>query len=565
MESHSVPTGIEVPLYPEIRKAESMTDYDREIFRKVASALARRRLEALSLYVALPHAKAFHADHAPERLVRGSNRAGKTLIAAVEVAFALMGTDPYNKYPKKDGRAFLIGKNGKHLGQVMYRKLFRAGAFQIIKNNHTGLFEVYQPWRKEHLDNKKHTKLAPPLIPARYVASVSWENKKEQIPNMVTMANGWEASFFSSLASHQQGSDIDLAWFDEEIMDTEWYKECSRGLMDRGGVFIWSATPQAGCEQLFDLHQQAEEQRSWETPNITEYFLSIRDNPYISEKDKQLFASKLTDEDDYNVRIKGEFAIVSFRVYPEFDMHIHGCDPFHVPDYWTRYLVVDPGRQVCACLFAAVPPPGSEHEGHIFLYDQLYMRKCSAKIFADEVFHKSRGQSFHAFIIDANEGRKAQTGSGITIEYAYSEALAKREISSYTTGNGFVWGSDDLGGGLEAIRKLLSISRKGKPILQVMRGKCTDLEYELERYRYSRKLTTAGYMLTDTPEKKNDHLIDCLRYLSVYEPEWYPARKKKSAASGWARKQLNLKKQRAMRKGPMDDSISLGPRQNAYV
>ena len=536
---------------------------DRAQFRKAVSSLVRRRLESLSLYQPLPQAMPFHASHSSERIVRGSNRSGKTNAAAIEVARAVLGRDPQNKYPQNDGRAFLVGKNGKHLGQVMYRKLFRRGSFDIIKNNRTGLFEVYQPWKPDHLANRKAKKWAPPLIPASYIADISWEKKGEQIPSLVRLKNGWELSFFTSLGECQQGSDIDLAWMDEEIPNPEWYVELSARLLDRSGKFIWSATPQAGSEQLFDLHQSAEEQKSWEKPVVEEYFFSLRDNPYISEKDKSLFATKLTGEEDYRVRVLGEFAIVSFRVFPEFDMYIHGCDPFHVPANWTRYLVVDPGRQVCACLFAAVPPPSDQHAGHIYLYDQLYIKRCSAAKFAKEVMHKSRGQQFYAYIIDSREGRKAQTGSGVTVETAYSEALALEKLSSQTTGNGFVWGSDDLEGGLEAMRKCLEISPNGKPVLQVMREKMSDLEYELERYRYARKRTANGFILTDKPEKKNDHLIDCFRYLSVYEPDWHPPLKTKVKES-WPRKQMRLKKEKAMAGGE-GNTILLGPKQNGYA
>lgn len=544
-------------------KNRGLSDSDKQQFRKVVSSLVRRRLESLAIYVPLPHAVAFHASRASERVVRGSNRSGKTNCAAVEVARAVLGRDPHNKYPQTDGRAFLVGKNGKHLGQVMYRKLFRRGAFDIIKNNHTGLFEVYQPWKPEHLAGKKSKKWAPPLIPASYIEEISWEKKGEQIPSLVRLKNGWELSFFTSLGECQQGSDIDLVWMDEEIPNPEWYVECSARLLDRSGKFIWSATPQAGSEQLFDLHQAAEEQKSWESPVVEEYFFSLRDNPYIPEKDKELFAIKLSNEEDYRVRILGEFAIVSFRVFPEFDMFIHGCDPFHVPDAWTRYMVVDPGRQVCACLFAAVPPPSEERAGHVYLYDQLYIKRCSAAKFASQVMHKSRGQQFYAYIIDSREGRKAQTGIGVTVETAYSEALAKEKLSSQTTGNGFVWGSDDLEGGLEAIRKWLGIANSGKPVLQVMREKLTDLEYELERYRYARKRTANGFILTDKPEKKNDHLIDCLRYLAIYEPDWHPRIKPKVKES-WPRRQMRLKKEKALA-GEGANTISLGPRQNGYA
>src|SRR5262245_2732952 len=77
---------------------------------------AKRQAEALKLYVPLPRQFEFHASFVRQRLLRGSNRSGKTLGAAVEVARAVSGTDPYDKYPKYDGRAFCVGKNLDHVG-----------------------------------------------------------------------------------------------------------------------------------------------------------------------------------------------------------------------------------------------------------------------------------------------------------------------------------------------------------------------------------------------------------------------------------------------------------------
>lgn len=542
------------PRLPKWEEPITLTDYERSVLRRLAVTMARRRLESVSLYDPLPAAKNFHSSKAPERLLRGSNRAGKTLTAAEEVAVAVTARDPYKKYPENDGRAFLIGKDGKHLGQVMYRKLFRAGAFWIIKNNDTGLFETFKPWLPEHQAAAKHKKLAPPLIPSRYVKEVAWENKKEQTPNVVRLTNGWELSFFSSLAKPPQGSDLDLVWFDEEIVDPEWYVEMSARLLDRNGKFIWSATPQAGSEQLYDLHQEAETQRNEKSPRIEESFLKLFDNPYIDEEAKKQFAAKLTDEDDYRVRIGGEFAIISFRIYTEFDINVHGVDPFPVPDHWSRFMVVDPGRQVCGALFLTVPPPGSKDSRHIYLYDELYIRNCSAGVFGRKAKEKTSGHEFWAFLIDSREGRKAQTGSGVTVETAYSEALKANGVQSRSTGNGFIWGSDDILGGIEAVRKLLQIGPDGDTTLKIFRHKLPNFLWEIDRYKWSR----INNMVVDKPANRNDHLMDALRYAAVYGPTWHrPLHRNRES---WAHKRIQEKKRHARRNSAMAGSgVSLGP------
>src|SRR6185369_14786047 len=151
------------------------------------------------------------------------NRSGKTLTGAVEVARAVLGLDPYGKYPVRDGVGYCIGKDQGHIGRVVYKKLFRAGAFRIIRDEQTKAWRAYRPW--EDSARKEESKPAPPLIPPRMILEIGWEDKKAEVPNVVRLVTGWELHFFSSLGKPQKGSAINLFWMDEEIVDPSWYPE----------------------------------------------------------------------------------------------------------------------------------------------------------------------------------------------------------------------------------------------------------------------------------------------------------------------------------------------------
>lgn len=476
--------------------------------RKLVGELVRRESEALNLYRPLPQQERFHACKAPERLLRGSNRAGKTLTASVEVARALLGRDPYGKYPLENGRCFAVGKDGKHLGAVMYRKLFRAGAFWMIRDLETGLWRSYDPSKDGHRQQAR--KPAPPLIPQRYIASISWEKKASEVPEIVRLINGWELNFFSSLGKPPQGSDVDLVFFDEEIIDQTWYGEMAARLIDRAGRFFWAATPQAATEQLFDLHQRCQEPKNHN--KAVEIVLLMDDNPYIPEAQKREFISKLSDE-ERRVRVFGEFAFTGYKVFPEYTDLIHGCDHFAVPPSWTRYMVVDPGHQVCAVLFAAVPPDNH----HVYVYDELYLLECNAARFGEAVAARAQGQDFEGFIIDGHMGRHTQVGSGQTVEQAYSDALRHNKVRSRRTGHGFVWGSDDIVGGIEAIKGWLRIRPDGTTKLRIFRDACKNLDSELKRYHYTR----VDGRPSDKPHQRGAvHTVDDLRYLALFDPRW---------------------------------------------
>jgi hypothetical protein len=528
--------------------AEPLSFADTARFMRVAAELVNRQCEALKLYEPLPIIDRFHACDKDERLLRGSNRAGKTLGAAVEMARAVTGQDPYGKYPKTGGKAFLIGLDEQHLGDVMYAKLFRAQAFKMIRDEETGLWRTFHQAADGH--RAAQAKWAPPLIPQRYIKEISWKDKKRFVPGVIRLTTGWEMYFFSSKGAPPQGSDIDLCWPDEEIENEAWYPEMAARLVDRKGKFYWSATPQIASQQLYDLHVRFEAG----DPNIGEFIALLEDNPHIGQTEKDKLYSKYTSDEERRVRIKGEFALSGFKVYPEYSKAIHGLDwDGPIPADWTRYMVVDPGRQVCAVLFGAVPPPGHALGDVIVLYDELYIKQCDAAKFGVLVKEKSEGVAYEAFLIDSHASRITEMGSGLNVEVQYSQALHKSGVKCRRTGCGFTWGADDPKAGQLAVHAWLRIREDGTTKLRVLRGRLPQFEWEVERYHFRR----INKLVSDEAEKKHDHLMDDLRYLAMYMPSWVkPPRVK--APDGYAVKAMKAKAQKR-RKKIGSDFVRLGP------
>ena len=513
--------------------------------RKAAIRLARLRMESLRLYEPMAHIQPFHECMAPERILRGSNQAGKTLGAAVEFARGVTGQDPEGKYPLKDGVAIVVGKDGKHNAETIFRKICRPGAFQIIKDLDTGSWRSWRPWLPEDFARRKEIRPAPPLIPARLIKEISWESLKEKQPAKMMLVNGWEVRFYSSLGSPPQGMLADIAWFDEEIVNPEWYPEVSARLIAKGGRFVWSATAQLGGAQLYDLCLVADELRGTPSPRVVEFFAHIEKNRYFTDEQRELFFSKLTEE-QRRIRVEGEFAFTALRVYPEFDLRRHGVDPFPIPGDWTRYMVVDPGRQVCAVLFIAVPPP-KDNDHHVYLYDELYIRSCNAAMFADKVREKTQGFDFQAFIIDYRGSRVRLLDSGSTVEQQYSKALKERGVESISTGSSFTWASDEVEAGIEKFRSWLNPTSDKDARLRVFRGRLPNLEYEAQRYHYQRSPKTG---LTDKPNQQHNHLMDCCRYIAMYDPRWVKPRRRPKKYDPYAIVQSKLKKLREKHGGP---------------
>lgn len=545
---------------------------EAKLAKKALIELRLREMEALRLYEPLPKIDAeFHRSRSQIRSIRGSNRSSKTTGAAVEIARAVTNSDPYSKFPATNGRVYAVGHTEIQVAEVLYKKLFKPDAFKIIRDEHTGQWRVYRPWTDKHRERERRP--APPLIPRRFIkGEPAWKDKKLGVPQKVELTTGWTIHFFASGGIPPQGMDIDLWWIDEECDNQAWYTELCARILDRKGRGVWSATPQVANPQLYELHLRSKEEAAKADPQVTECYVLLADNPYIDDEDKEKFAANMTDE-ERRVRIEGEFRLTGFKVYPEFSMKIHGFDApddFQVPLDWSRYMVVDPGRQVCAVLFAAVPPPTwsgfdgkSRDRNFVLLYDELYIEQCDADKFGRMVASKSDGIVYERFLIDSHAGRVPDMGYGVPVQVQYSQALKRHGVES-RIGQSFVPGNDEVSGGILKVREWLRLREDGTPKLRVRPGRLRKLEWELARYHYKRVKVHGELMVADEPEKRNDHSVDCLRYLCSYEPKWIKPKKGKKHQSPAVR-MLQKKKDRARKKAQQDGggAIRLGPRRAA--
>ena len=528
-------------------------------FRAVAMELAKREIEGLRLYEPMPMQNKFHASRTRMRLSLGSNRGGKSLCCAVEIARAVTGQDPFGKFPKKDGRYFCVAKSLKHLGLVMWPLLGKPGAFKVIWDEETRQWRAYRPWDKKDYARRVEAKRAPPLIPERLIEDVGWFSKKLGQPSFAKFRTGSEISFYSGDGRPPMGAPIDGFWLDEEIENAAWFPEMMARIVDRHGFGIWSATPEAGTEHLYDLHEKAEQQRNELEPTVEEFTMVMADNPHITEEDR-VYIGEMLDERSYGVKVKGEFAINHSKVYPEF-ANAHLVEAFQVPPTWSRYAAIDPGHQVCAVLFGAVPPPGERDlEGHeigetLFLYDELYVKECNAEMFGAEMEKKCANQSFQAFVIDAHMGIHTEVGFGKTVQRQYSDALKKYNVKSEQTGFDFHYGYDDVKAGVLAVHDMLRI-REGGPKLRVLET-LSNFIWEIKRYR--NKVDKDMRPLDVPNPRQSSHLMDCLRYLVCMNPVYVkPVARKASKGGAYA---VYMERQRKRRQEAGGSYVRLGPPQ----
>ncbi|NBV87955.1 MAG: hypothetical protein EBR88_00295 [Betaproteobacteria bacterium] len=324
--------------------------------------------------------------------------------------------------------------------------------------------------------------------------------------------------------------------------------------------------PHSKNDALHGLAERADRaaESNVEKPNITKHVLRFLDNPHIDaeEKSKNLERWAALGEDVLRMRSEGEFITDSILCYPTFTMHVHGYDREQlpqnvVPDDWCRYVAIDPGHAVTACLFAAVPPD----ESMLLIYDQLYIRQCNAVIFGEKMAAKAERQRFHAFIIDMHGGRLREIGSGRLPVELYTEELRKHNVRSETTGSSFIAGCDDIPARMAAVQNYMHIRPSGTPLLRLLRGAVPDLERELKRYKKKTQFAGGTYIVTDAPNTRGEvHACQCLEYLCAYRPRYHKPKMEEGPEPWyveWVRKRNRQKRSQS------DDFIFLGPQSGA--
>ena len=547
---------------PQIPEGEigGITQHQLGQMRDLQAELVERRLEALRLYEPMPTQEEFHQCMSSERVVLGGNRGGKTLAVSVEAARAATGQDPYGKYPKEDGNLVVVGRNWPHIGMVIYKSLFRPGAFRIIRDEQTKQWRSFRPGVDDH--RRAEAKPAPPLIPPRLIKEFSWVLKNAHYLQRAELLNGWTIYCFSSEGEPPQGFQADMCWIDEDVGNEAWIGEMQARLADRKGRFIWSAMPHSKNDALLGLCERADKaaEDGLANPIIKKFSLRFLDNPHIDdeEKKKNIERWSALGQDELRMRAEGEFTVESTLMYPTFNpsVHIMRKDQLperRVPDDWTRYVAIDPGHAVMASLFGAVPPD----ERFLLIYDELYIRNCNALIWGEQFAEKVRDSVLHAAVMDMHGGLLRDLGSGRLPHELYSEELKKRKIRFTLTGHQFIPGSDDIPARTALVRQMLHIRGDGSTKLKVLEGTCPNLLRELKRYRKKTTSVNGVVYVTDAPQTRGEiHACQALEYLCAHEPRYHQPPRKPGVEPWWVKWQ---EARRRRQRESVDPCVLLAP------
>lgn len=420
--------------------------------------------------------------------ILGGNRSGKTEMGSfIAVAWALgkeyFRDEPAWEYvqhlpiPDKPNNIWVVGLDFPTLRDVIWREKLRFG--------------------------KNH----PPLVPKDGAIVTKCSDSDYQI----FFANGSVITGKSADSGREkfQGASVDLVWIDEEP-EVEIFDECYQRTVDCKGKILITLTPLTDIASgtrtpwVFDLHEAANHGLKKDTKFVQ---LSVMDNPYVPEEEKENLKIKWAGHYEEKARLFGDFVQRSGLVYNMWDPTKHMVKTFRVPDHWRKIVSIDPAATgVTAAVWGAVDP-----SGNVYLYREYYERDKVASEHAKNILTLNAGDYIDFWLIDPKWGaqRNAETHKQNYILYRD----AGIQVRLAPVGEDF---------GLNVSREYFHATVN--PTLRHPRcyvfSDLFNFVSEITHYTWAffSKGDNKG-LSKDKPSKRNDHLMNAMQYLLAQRPK----------------------------------------------
>lgn len=277
-----------------------------------------------------------------------------------------------------------------------------------------------------------------------------------------------------------------------------WRKIIRPALGDLQGWAIFSSTPDGVHNPFYDIVELAK--TSLDKGDDKWYYshATALNNPYFPKQEWNDTKIEYETEgkiDEWVQEWEAKFTTPSSLVYNEFNEDVHVIDPRLIPrDHVTFAIGMDFGlKDPFAAVFVAI-----DKDDNWYIYDEIYLPDLPVDKMA-AVIHTKMGDEHFTRIIGDSAG-----------------AMEIASLRSKELGDRRVWvtpskkGKDSIRNGIREVKTKMYIREStGKPKLFVGRN-CKATIREFQSYK---RIRDAWGEVSETPEDKNNHLMDALRYL----------------------------------------------------
>lgn len=417
-----------------------------------------------------PHAKqvVFHqTPHEPTRAFFGGNRSGKTTATMVDSIIQAIDVDAVPEHLE----------SFKAWEPPFYCRVVTPDLTNTLEGV---VLQKFREW-----------------CPKEQLRGNSFDRAWDKQLRMLRFKNGSWFQFFSNDQDLDKfgGAALHRVVYDEEPR-ADVRRECLMRLIDYGGEELFGMTPLAGMSWTFD-----EIYDPWERGDLEEtrvVVVDMDDNPHLNEETKERVLRGLSAE-ERQARKSGRFVAFAGLIYPEFAQATHVIPSFEkLPPDVEVFCGIDPGyRHMCAVVFCFL-----DQDDRIVVFDEIALQGATVKQVCAEIQKRQVVWNIRPnwYVIDpAARNKNNQTGRSDQSEFA---------------DNGIVTipGQNAVSPGINRVKERL---QAGKLLVT---ANCPELRGEFRRYRWTRDSTRSEDEARDKPVKKDDHLLDALRYVVAQRP-----------------------------------------------
>ena len=418
----------------------------------------------------------------------GGNRSGKTEIGAfVAIAF-LLGKEFFRGSPAWEFVQWLPIPEGRP------RNIWATGL------DYGTLRDII--WREKFVFGRNH----PAFVPKEsdLIRKCS-ESDLQIITTDGSMLTGKSAD---AGREKFQSASIDLAWIDEEP-EVEIFDEIYQRTIDCNGIILITLTPlndiSSGVRTpwVFDLHDKWKHGQK----DIEFIQLSMLDNPFVPEPEKQKALEKWSGHPEERARLYGEFIQRSGLIYPTWSRDKHLIDPVVLPKDWPCVVSIDPAATgITAGLKARISP-----QDDIYIVSEYYEADLTVSEHAKNMLAQFGGP-VDSWLLDPYWGKQRNAETHKSGMQLYRDAGIPVRLPDIGDSNY----------ALEASREYINatVTPAGRhPKLYLFRGQCPHFEQEIEHYVWAfyGKGEMKG-LSKQQPVKRNDHAMNAFQYLCATHP-----------------------------------------------
>jgi phage terminase large subunit-like protein len=404
----------------------------------------------------------FHQSNSKTRMILGGKRSGKTSASVVEVWWAALGIHPFLNYPPPPLKIRMCCVD------------FNTAKMIVLP--------MLEAWLPKRIGNFQ-----------------IWDYLGEDRVVRVSNGSTIDLRSYDQDLEKFEGVERHLVAMDEEppknIYQSNYMRTISGGI---NGKLLITCTPIHGMSWLYtDLYDNVEAK----APYVEHWHVSTYENPHL---DPNAIAGVLKDPamaDNVEAALHGRFFSHTGLIYPMFDVDKHVIAPLKngIPEDWMVCVGIDPhDRNPHGIIFAALTP-----ENVWVIFDEI-MEHCIISELVARVKAKL-GKRFppNLAIIDTS----AATPQSITGRSVSDELMQRYGLY-------VIPAHKDVQSGRLKVASLLDPGGTMKPKLYIT-ANCNTLIRQFRHYLWDDWATRRSQKMDpkERPLKKDDHLLDALRYV----------------------------------------------------